>query len=140
MLLVRGIFSQGFFNRLWKVLSIAGHYRKVYHYSIDCFDGFLPLRIGQLDGVRIGKIGHRVAWHAARGAHSRHRLLWLVWLVPFAAWLGVHLRRNEVFLLQLLRTPAKNNALDEPVVLRTPRLEVQNRPEPPMIHQVLVLL
>ncbi len=59
----------------------------------------MPLRMGQLDAVGLGAIGHEVAWHAARGTHSRHRLRWLVWLVPLAARLGVHPRRHEVFFI-----------------------------------------
>ncbi len=118
-----------FFSRRWKALSIASHYRW-YGQSIAHW------RLWRSDAVGLGTIGHEVAWHAARGTHSRHRFRWLVWLVPLAARPGVHPQRNEVFLLHLLPTDGQRHALNDACVLRTPCLEVSNRPEPPMIHHV----
>ncbi len=60
-------------------------------------------------------------------------------LVPLAARPGVHPRRNEVFLLELLRMANQRHVLTDAYVPRTPCLEVPNRPEPPMVHNVLGL-
>ncbi len=61
----------------------------------------------------------------------------LVRLVPLATRPGVHPRRNEVFLLELLRMANQRHVLTDAYVPRTPCLEVPNRPEPPMVHNVL---
>ncbi len=92
----------------------------------------MSLPLGQLDDVGL-------RCDPARGTRSRYRLRWLVRRIPLASRTGVHPRRNEVFLLELLRMAGQIHALIYACVLRTPYLKVPNRPEQPMIHHVLVL-
>ncbi len=92
-------------------LSLVTIVSKVNHYLIGGFDCFLSLRLGQLDDAGLGTIGHEVACHAARGARPRHRLGWLARLIPLAARPGVHPRRKDVFLFELLRIAGQINAL-----------------------------
>ncbi len=120
-------------------LSLVTIVRKVIHSRIGCFDGFLSLRLGQLDDAGVLTICHEVARHAARGRHSWHRLRWLVRPSMLVARPGVHPRRNKVFLLELRCMAGQTHALNDSCVLRTPGLEMPNRPKLPMIHHVLVL-
>ncbi len=53
--------------------------------------------------------------------------------------LACNLGGIRFFLLELRRMAGQRHALNDAFVLRTPGLEVPNRPEPPMIHHVLVL-
>ncbi len=111
-------------------LSLVTIVIMVNHKGIGAFHGFLGH----------GTIGHEVAWHAARGTHSRHRLGLLVWLVRLAGRTDVHPRRNEVFVLELISKAGQRHELNDALrAAARPSLGVPNRPEPPMIHHVLVL-
>ncbi len=67
------------------MVTIAG---KINQQRSAGFDGFLPLRLGQMEDVELQTIGHEVALHVARGTDRRNRLRCPVLLSLLAARSG----------------------------------------------------